>query len=88
MAVLSTKLVNVASPFTAITVVVPIRPAGVEEIVTGAVLFTMLPDISSIITITGGNVWPAVPLLANPLSERCVAGGGLIVKPNPSLRPE
>ena len=56
MAVLKTRLLKVATPETAFTVSVPVTPAGVELIVTGAVdPVTTLPIESWTCTTTAGD---------------------------------
>jgi hypothetical protein len=72
-------LLNVATPFTAFTVSVPLTPAGVELIVTDAEdPVTRFPLASSTCTTTGLSAVPAVPLDGGP-----VVNASLLAMPVP-----
>ncbi len=63
-AAVKTRLLNVATPFTAATVVVPPTPDGVEVMVTDAVdVLTRLPPASCTCTATLARGLPAVPFV-------------------------
>jgi hypothetical protein len=66
--VVNNRLLNVATPFTAVTVSVPPTPAGVELIVTDAEdPVTRFPFTSSTCTATELSAVPAVPADGGPV---------------------
>jgi hypothetical protein len=77
----NTRLLNVATPLTAATVVVPLTPPGVDVMLIDAFeLATTFPPASSTFTITAAIALPAVPFAGCVLNTSFAPAPAPIVK--------
>jgi hypothetical protein len=86
--VLNSRALNVATPFTAFTVSVPLTPAGVELIVTCADdPVTRFPLVSSTCTNTGLSAVPGVPLDGGPVVNTSLLAAPAPIAIDPLVTP-
>lgn len=79
---MNTRLLNVATPLTEVTVNVPLTPAGVEVIVTCAdEPVTGFPFTSSTFTTTGLSAVPVVPVIGGCVVNANSTAGGAVPVP-------